>query len=262
MNADHFDALTKTLASSTSRRAAIKAVAGVAFAGVLTRFAQSEALAGLGAQSGQQTLLVVTNNSGSSVQAYLTFGAVPGCMNDVRQVPWNITVTDTRTNQQGYFNLDAGQSVSYTPPSGMGISGNVAFGSAPMNCPPGNYPNGINLGEFILNNAFQGAGAQETIDNSCVDGVNATIMFSMTGGGAWNGGPTKPNVTSFQNQGRDSNVGLVGVFPWGCDNCTVRTNPPSCQSYTGACQPASICNVQRDAVNSGGTVTISFGGFI
>jgi hypothetical protein len=255
MNSDRFDALARTLAASTSRRRAIKAVAGAAFAAVLTRYSHAEAQAA-------QTVLTVTNNSSNSAQAYLTLGAVPGCVQDVRQVPWNITVTDTVRNLQGSFNLNAGQTVTYTPPAGMGISGNVSFGAPPMNCPPSNYPNGINLAEFILNNSFQGAGAQETIDNSCVDGVNASITFSMSGGGGWNAGATQPSVTTFMNQGRDSNVGLVGVFPWGCDNCTVRTNPPSCQSYTGACQAQPICNVQRDASSAGGTVAISFGGFI
>src|SRR6476660_6876737 len=101
----------------------------------------------------------------------------------------------------------------------MGISDKGSFGALRHSSAPTGIPIGVNLGEFILNNAFQGAGAQETIDNSGVDGVNATIRFSMTGGGAWNAGPANSNITGFQNKGLRDNTGIAGVFPWGCTNC-------------------------------------------
>ena len=56
---------------------------------------------------------------------------------------------------------------AYASPQGQGISGNFAFDSPPLNYPTGEYRNGINLAEFILNNSFQGSGAQETLDISC-----------------------------------------------------------------------------------------------
>ena len=255
MDAERFDDLTRTLAASASRRTALKTLVAALVAGALSRASSARAQT-------DQTLLKVTNSSGSDVQAYLTLGAVPGCVQDVRQVSWGITVTDTVRNLQGSFMLANGQSVTYTPPAGMGISGNVSFGTPPQNCPPAGFPNGVNLAEFILNNGFQGAGAQETIDDSGVDGVNATIRFSMSGGGAWNGGPGNPNITSFQNKGLRDNTGIVGVFPWGCTNCVDRAGAPSCQTYEGTCNPTNICNVQRDASSSGGTVEITFSGFI
>lgn len=210
-----------------------------------------------------QTALQLTNGSSQDVQVYLTLGATSGCVQNVGDIPF---VTNVVNTLQGWFTLKQGDTVSYTPPSGSCINGNFAFGTPPINCPTDTYPNGVNLAEFILNNDFQGPGAQETIDISAVAGVNAFIEFSMTGGGAWNAGSTEPNVTQFANKGLKENCGLVGVFPYGCDNCTERVAPPECAGPPppppyGDCQSAPICNVQRDASNSGGTVTVTFKGF-
>jgi hypothetical protein len=170
---------------------------------------------------------------------------------------------------QGWFLLADGMTKAYAPPQGQGVSGNFAFGSPPLNCPTNEYTNGINLAEFILNNSFQGPGAQETIDISCVAGANALIAFAMSGGGGWNAGDSQPAVSQFANKPLDQNTGLVGVFPCGCDNCTSRANPPqpSCPpsppppAYED-CQSQPICNVQRDAANSGGDVEVIFHAFL
>src|SRR4051812_47087391 len=108
-----------------------------------------------------QTTLKITNRSGAEVKIYLTLGAVPGCVQNVNAVP---LVTDVVNRLQGWFLLPGGVTKAYTPAQGQGISGNFAFGSPPLNCPTDEYRNGINLAEFILNNSFQGTGAQETID--------------------------------------------------------------------------------------------------
>jgi hypothetical protein len=288
LDADRFDDLAKLLAQAGSRRTALKVLAGTVVGGFLAG-AYRQARAGTmenptpastpsplpsatapastttggtapGSQGGAQTVLRVTNSSGSDALTYITLGATAGCMNAVANLPF---VTNVVNDKQGSFTLRAGQSIDYTPPAGQCIGGNFSFGSPPLNCPPDQYPNGINIAEFILNNGFQGSGAQETLDNSAVSGVNANIKYVMTGGSAWNGGPTQPNISSFQNRGLRDNVGLVGVFPWGCDNCTTRTAPPVCPvPYDGACQSEHICNVQRDASSSGGTVEIIFNGFI
>jgi len=136
-----------------------------------------------------QTTLKITNRSGSGAQVYLTLGAVPGCVQDVNAVP---LVTNPVNRLQGWFFVANGATKTYAPPPGQGISGNFAFGSPPLNCPTDQYRNGINLAEFILNNGFQGSGAQETIDISCVAGANALIAFAMSGGGGWNAGSLQP----------------------------------------------------------------------
>lgn len=213
-----------------------------------------------------QTTLKITNRSGAGVKVYLTLGAVSGCVQDVNAVP---LVTESENRLQGWFLLAAGATQAYAPPQGQGISGNFAFGSSPRNCPTDEYRNGINLAEFILNNSFQGAGAQETIDISCVAGANALLAFAMSGGGRWNAGASLPAVSRFANKPLGQNTGLVGVFPCGCDNCTSRANPPqpNCPSSPAPpayeeCQSQPICNVQRDATNSGGDVEVIFQAFL
>jgi hypothetical protein len=213
-----------------------------------------------------QTTLKVTNRTGTDIRVYLTLGRADGCVQDVKAISF---VTDPVNPQQGWFILGKGATKTYTPPQGQGISGNFAFGSPPLNCPTTEYPNGINLAEFMLNNNFQGPGAQETIDISCVAGANALIAFAMTGGGGWNGGNSQPNVAQFASKALGQNTGLVGVYPCGCDNCTSRNNPPqpNCPSSPPPpayeeCQAHPICNVQRDAGNSGRTVKVSFQGFL
>lgn len=275
MQADQVDALAKLLARATSRRAALKTVLAAALGGFLAG-TRGRAQAGMPSstpdptqgpvstaprlRAGPQTLLRVTNRSGADVETFITLGPTPGCVANVRRLPF---VTNVLKDLQGSFTLRAGQSVDYTPPPGQCINGNYSFGSPPLNCPPAEFLNGINLAEFNLNNGAQGAGAQETLDNSGVSGINASITYVMTGGGAWNGGLTQPHISSFQNQGLHQNVGLVGVYPWGCDTCTARTAPPVCSTpYDGACQSEQICNVQRDASSSGGTVEIIFNGFL
>jgi hypothetical protein len=213
-----------------------------------------------------QTTLKITNRSGADVKVYLTLGAVPGCVQDASAVP---LVRHPVNPLQGWFSLANGATEAYTPPQGLGISGNFAFGSPPLNCPTAEYRNGINLAEFILNNGFQASGAQETIDISCVAGANALIGFEMTGGGIWNAGGSQPAVAQFANKPLGQNTGLVGVFPCGCDNCVSRDNPPqpSCPPSPAPpayeeCQAEAICNVQRDANSSGGSVEVIFHGFL
>jgi hypothetical protein len=212
-----------------------------------------------------QSTIQVVNQTASDVEVFITLGAVAGCVPSVNDLSF---VTNRINNLQGSFHLAGNQSISYTSPAGMGFNGNFSFGYAPSNCPTPQYPSGINLAEFILNNAFQGPGAQETIDISAVAGVNAILRFDLQGGGSWNAGNTRPNVTSFENKAIGENTGLVGVFPYACDNCTASVAPPVCPSRpAGAPNPPRpqaepICNVQRDASQSGGTVIVTFKGFV
>jgi hypothetical protein len=118
----------------------------------------------------------------------------------------------------------------------------------------------------MLNNNFQASAAQETIDISCVAGASALIVFAMSGRGGWNAGNSQPNVAQFANKALGQNTGLVGVYPCGCDNCTSRNKPPRPLSPPvpayEECQVHPICNVHRDAGNSGGTVEVIFQGFL
>ncbi|WAC27340.1 hypothetical protein [Ancylobacter sp. SL191] len=213
-----------------------------------------------------QTELIVTNATTESVTVWLTLGATAGCISNVSDVGWGITA---EAPLQGYFTLQPGtaNSVSYISPQGVGFNGNITFGTPPLNCATPSWPEGVNIAEFILNNAFQGSNAMETVDISAVAGVNAMIAFHLHGGGSWSASSAYPKVTSFSNSAIGDNVGRVGVYPYGCDDCTASVAPPACANPPKNApnpivpQTDPICNVQRDASKSGGMVSITFLGY-
>ncbi len=230
------------------------------------------------AQGMGQTALSVTNGSNAAVQVYLTLGAFPGFygtnpgyVQNVQQVTFNPPVTWSGSGLQGSFMLQRGQKVTYNPPPGTAISGNISFGTPPLSCPPTNYPNGINLAEFTLDNntpAYvhppQAPSPQEAIDISCVNGVNCRMQFNLSGGGNW-GTAGQTSVTTFSNlplgtKPNSPNLNKVGVFPPGCDNCTSSDNP-GCNNVWlnwGNANTKAVCNVQRPATSSGGEVAVVF----
>jgi hypothetical protein len=156
------------------------------------------------------------------------------------------------------FALGFSHPVVVEAPEGMGFNANISYNSPPQNCSSHDFPNGINLAEFIVNNPFQGIYGQETIDISCVAGANAKVKFTMTADDWTSDYGSITKIKSFENNEWDNNTGLVGVFPYGCDNCTSSDNPPSCVGK----QPEyvnkkPICNVQRPCEkNDGGEIEI------
>jgi hypothetical protein len=203
------------------------------------------------------TLLSGCNSSTNDVEVWLTLGNVEGFVTDVNGI-FGIA----ESGLQGSFTLKAGEELEYT--SDKGLSGNISFGTAPINCPTSTYANGVNIFEFCLNNSSQAGTPQETIDISAIAGVHSLLKATLSGGGEWNAGTAHTGIASFENAALYSNTGLVGVFPYGCDNCTSSDAPPSCPGHPAYETPQSepICNIQRDATNSGGTVTVEFIDFI
>ncbi len=210
-----------------------------------------------GPDNSTQTTLKVKNSSTNDVEVWLTLGNVDGFVTDVNGI-FGIA----ESGLQGSFTLKAGEELEYT--SDKGLSGNLSFGTAPINCPTSTYANGVNIFEFCLNNSSQAGTPQETIDISAVAGVHSLLKATLSGGGEWNAGTAHTGIASFENAALYSNTGLVGVFPYGCDNCTSSDAPPSCPGHPAYETPQSepICNIQRDATNSGGTVTVEFIDFI
>lgn len=209
------------------------------------------------------TLLKIKNDSKDSVLVYVTLGSTPGCLQSVLDIPFIQDTVPGQKGQQGTLVLHAGDStVSYAPES-LGFNGVISFNSPPNNCPDTTqYPTGVNQFEFIINNAFQGQAAQETIDISCVHGTNCVIRTNLQSLNKWNAGPLDTNVQSFANTMNRNQVGLVGVFPYGCDTCTGSKNPPACIILPQPKQKHSICNVQRNALSSGGLVKVIYLGNI
>jgi hypothetical protein len=207
------------------------------------------------------TQLKLSNTSYQPVLAYITLGATPGCVQDVAL----LTVTDGIVINRlyplmGNFILPATTTVTIAAPEGLGFNGNFSFGTPPLNCPCPDWPEGVALAEFIINNGFQ-VGGQETVDISCVCGANAYLGFDLSSDD-WttNGGMIQ--VKKIRNATRYENTGLVGVYPYSCDNCVASSAPPSCVGkHPEYANTLPICNVQRPAGSPGGVVHVVFEGF-
>jgi hypothetical protein len=200
--------------------------------------------------------LKISNQSGKdSVLTYLTLGSDANFITDVHGI---FGIKDT--GLQGSFYLLKDSVYTYTY-AAKGISGNISFGSPPINCKTDQWPNGVNLFEVTLNNAGTVSKAQETFDISNVAGANAIAEISGADGGAWivNG----DTVKTIQNKEIYHNKGNYGVFPVGCDICTASKSPPKCKNPLEKAKPQSehICNVSRNAKEAGGTVEIIFKGW-
>lgn len=207
----------------------------------------------------KNTKLFVVNQTNDSVLVYLTLGSDTHYVTDVFGV-FGITTNGL----QGSFVMYPNDTLSYQSPCGRGFNGNITFGTPPVNCPDTNsFPFGINLFEFALNNNFAGiTDAQETVDISCVSGVNSKIICNLSDNN-WNDGDSV-GITTFGNSYIYDNVYRIGVFPYGCDSCTVIKNPPDCIGHKPYSQPQkkNICNIQRDSDKNGGDVYVIFAGFL
>jgi hypothetical protein len=204
------------------------------------------------------TLMQIVNGDRvNPVTVFVTLGATPGCLQDVSKIPF---VTNVIAPLVGWFVLQPGASVGPYAPDSLGFNGNLSFNTQPMNCPTPQFPKGINIFEFIINNGFQAGNPQETVDISCVAGVNCLIKGELIGGHDWNAGASKPIVKLIENGKLYTNTGRVGVFPYGCDNCTASTSPPVCPGHPPYEKPQTepICNVQRNARAPGGLVKVTY----
>jgi hypothetical protein len=202
------------------------------------------------------TKVAVTNSDSLPIVAYLTLSGGAGYVSDVKGVFGIVT-----TGLQGCFTIQPNDTIFYTTPYKKALSGNLTFGTPPLNCATEQFPNGINLFEITLNNGHTVPKAQETIDISCVAGVNAIAELSMKGGGNWVATTGIDSVTSIYNDTLYGNYELIGVFPYGCDNCTSSSNPPDCPDHKpyAKAQPSPTCNISRNAKeDSGGLVLIEF----
>jgi hypothetical protein len=202
-----------------------------------------------------KTTLTISNDSKEdSVLTYLTLGNNSSFVTDVNGI---FGITDSGLMGSFWMHKDSVYTYNYTD---KGISGNISFGTPPLNCLSNDFPTGVNLFEFTLNNAGVNIKGQETIDISNVAGANSIGKFSVTDKNWISNGK---KVMSFYNDTLYGNLGLVGVYPFKCDTCTGSKNPPACLDATPSAtsQKHSTCNVSRSAKLSGGKVHISFLGY-
>lgn len=204
------------------------------------------------------TMTKVYNGTKDTVTVYVTLGATPGCLQNVMNVAW---VTDSVPGQrglQGTFTLLPGDSTIAYAPDSLGFNGVISFNGQPSNCPDTcQYPTGINQYEFMINNAFQGTNAQESINISCVHGVNCVIAVDVQTLNQFNAGPTIPSIQAFRNT-LDRNSLVAGVYPYGCDTCTGTKTPLPCIKYPQPAHKNSVCQVQRNAAQSGGLIKVIY----
>jgi hypothetical protein len=204
------------------------------------------------------TMTKIYNGTKDSVLVYVTLGATPGCIQNVMNVFW---VTDSVAGQrglQGTFVLAPGDSTKEYAPDSLGFNGVISFNSPPNNCPDTTlFPTGVNQYEFMINNAFQGVNAQESINISCVHGVNCVIRVDVKTLNPFNAGPTIPIIQGFANT-LDRNALIAGVYPYGCDTCTGTKTLLPCIKYPQPAHKNSVCQVQRNAIQSGGLIKVLY----
>lgn len=203
------------------------------------------------------TELCIVNDTKDSVVVYLTLGADTNYVNNVNGI-YGIK----SFGLQGNFILPPNDTVFYKSPENKGFGGNLSFNTTPQNCPIKDFPMGINIFEFALNNNFKGTkDAQETIDISCVAGVNCKIGCKVDSL-SWNAGNGINNFGYFENSYIYDNVGRLGVYPVGCDSCSKIYQPPICNNPIKPSEPqkTNTCNIQRDATKKGGRIYVIYKG--
>ncbi|HWY11942.1 MAG TPA: hypothetical protein VN026_11485 [Bacteroidia bacterium] len=205
------------------------------------------------ADSTTTILRIKNSNPTQTITVYLTLSCGAGWVSDVNGM---FGIVSSKKSQ-GSFILNPNDSLDYITPDSLGLSGNFSFGYPPVNCPVG-----ITLYEFTLNNAGTIKFSQETTEISCVAGVSSLGKITLYGGGNWEANPNYMNVRFIKNDSMGKNSGLVGVFPYGCTNCTDTAGKPDCITNPEKPQSQAICNISRDANNSGGIVKVEFIGLI
>lgn len=206
------------------------------------------------------TQMLVTNQDTVPVTAWLTLGAADTAT-WIQNVQGLFGITDS--GLVGSFILQPGDTLNYTAPSGKAIQGNFCFITQAYQCAFDSINTGSNIIEFCLNNSGTVNNAQETIEISCVPGVTYIGAVDFYGAGVWTANYTGyDTIIHIENSVFGRNTGLPGVYPVGCDNCTAQTaNAPACTIGKGESpQKYAICNVQRNASQSGGQVVFSYMG--
>lgn len=206
----------------------------------------------------ERTLMKIYNGTNDTVLGYIILGTTEGCLQNVLDIPFIKDTVQGQRGLQGWFVLNPKDSTCTYAPELLGYNGVISFEFSPNNCPDPVYPNGINQFEFILNNSYQGTNAQESINISCVHGANCIISVDAVSENPFNAGPTYTNIQGFSNRLDKNAIGLVGVYPYGCDTCTGSKTPPSCIPLPQPAQKASICQVQRNAAFNGGLIKVVY----
>lgn len=206
------------------------------------------------------TALCVTNQTDDTVLVWLTLSVYGDTMGPyyVQDVQGIFGIPNS--GSIGSFLLAPNDTLCYQ--STLALSGNLCFGGQPVNCPSTQFPTATNIFEFTLNNNACGEYQQESVEISCVAGVNSYLKGRLLGDG-WIVTTNIDTVRYFANDTLGNNRNRYGVFPTGCTNCTNQQGAPSCSPALTFEAPNDqpICIIQRPANLSGGSVICTFNGF-
>ena len=196
------------------------------------------------------TTLAVYNGREDSVLVYLTLGGGDDStfVQDVKGI-FGIT----QSGLVGSFYIQPGDTVFYQ--SSLKLSGNIGFGSQGVNCFTKEWPTGVNIFEFNLNED------QESMDISAMGGVNSLMVVQNIGGPMWAATPSFPDVRLYYNDTMWKNTNKLGVFPYGCTTCTDTIGKQACQTPNETPDSTRICNPTRAAGYRGGLVLLTFKGY-
>lgn len=197
----------------------------------------------------------IYNHSMDTVKVWVTLGATWGCLKDVTKIPF----VTSGSGLVGSFTLAPGDSTQSYAPDTLGFNGVFSFNAQPSNCPDSTlYPTGVNQYEFIVNNSFQLGSPQESINISCVHGVNCVIRVDMITTNPFNAGPTIPSLASFANTMDRNQINIPGVYPYACTHCTDYIGAPTCIKLPQPVCTQQVCQVQRPANQSDGLIKVIY----
>jgi hypothetical protein len=196
------------------------------------------------------TTLAVYNASQDSVLTYLTLG---GGYDSTFVQNVNGIFGITQSGLVGSFYIQPGDTLFYQ--SSLKLSGNIGFGSQGVNCFSTQWPTGVNIFEFNLNEN------QESMDISAMGGVNSIMSVQNIGGPSWAATPAFPDVRLYYNDTMWKNTNKLGVFPYGCTTCTDTIGKQLCQTPNETPDSTHICNPTRAAGVRGGLVLLTFKGY-
>jgi len=203
------------------------------------------------------TTLSVKNDTEKAVEVFVTFAA-HNSKNKCCPTPLGVGDFSflTEVNHlMGSFSLGAGETRLFDP-KGSCFSGNIGFYIEPQ-CPVEGADfhhgeQGTNIAEFTLN---PNQPCFETIDISCVNGVNCYMTMKVGKDQGWTYGPDNTPVSAIYNRALGENAGNPGVYPVNCTDCIRLVGPKPCPSLpVGPAQHERICNVQRKG--RGGNVEV------
>lgn len=207
------------------------------------------------------TTLVLTNNTNDTISTWLTLSGYTDTLKNyyVQNVNGIFGITDS--GLVGNFKLLPQDTLTYQ--STMALSGNICFGGQPINCPNTQFPTGLNIFEFTINNRAIDTLGSESVEISCVNGVNSWIVGNLVGNG-WEVTKGMDTIRTFKNATLGNNTGLPGVFPTGCTNCTNQQGATICTNPALPFDKPNdkpICIISRPSTIKGGFVICTFNGF-